>query len=46
MELLASGSVKPVIGEEYPFTDEGVAQAQDLAEGRSVGKLLIQAAYN
>lgn len=43
MELLASGAVKPVIFKEYPFTAEGVAQSQkDMAEGRSVGKLLIK----
>ncbi|KAM5543352.1 hypothetical protein V8D89_003226 [Ganoderma adspersum] len=43
VELIASGAVKPVIWKEYPFTAEGVAQAQkELAEGRSVGKLLIK----
>ncbi|PIL33841.1 hypothetical protein GSI_03547 [Ganoderma sinense ZZ0214-1] len=45
VDLLASGAVKPVVGKEYPFTAEGVAQSQkDLAEGRSVGKLLIKVA--
>ena len=45
MDLVASGTIKPVIGKEYPFTAEGVAQSQkDLAEGRSVGKLLIKVA--
>ena len=43
VEVLASGAVKPVIGKEYPFTAEGVVQAhKDLADGRSVGKLLIK----
>ncbi|KAI1785866.1 NAD-P-binding protein [Ganoderma leucocontextum] len=43
VDLLANGAVKPVISKEYPFTAEGVAQSQnDLAEGRSVGKLLIK----
>ncbi|KAI1785868.1 NAD-P-binding protein [Ganoderma leucocontextum] len=41
--FLESGAVKPVISKEYPFTAEGVAQSQtDMAEGRSVGKLLIK----
>ncbi|KAM5533022.1 hypothetical protein V8D89_013290 [Ganoderma adspersum] len=41
--LIAAGAVKPVISKEYPCTAEGVAQSQkDLAEGRSVGKLLIK----
>ncbi|KAM5543351.1 hypothetical protein V8D89_003225 [Ganoderma adspersum] len=45
VDLLASGAVKPVISKEYPFMAEGVAQAhKDLAEGRSVGKLLIKVA--
>ena len=45
VELIASGAVKPVIWKEYPFTAEGVVQAQkDLAEGRSVGKLLVKVA--
>ena len=45
VELIASGAVKPVIWKEYQFTAEGVVQAQkDLAEGRSVGKLLVKVA--
>ena len=45
MGLLASGTVKPLISKEYPFTAEGVREAQkDLGQGRSVGKLLIKVA--
>ena len=43
VELIASGAVKSVVCKEYPFTAEGVVQAhKDLADGRSVGKLLIK----
>ena len=43
--LLESGAVKPLISKEYPFTAEGVREAQkDLGQGRSVGKLLIKVA--
>ena len=45
MGLLASGTVKPLISKEYPFTAEGVTEAQKgLGQGRSVGKLLINVA--
>lgn len=46
VKLLSGGEIKPVVSEEYPFTAEGVAQSQkDMAEGRSVGKLLIKVAH-
>jgi len=41
--LLASGVIKVNIWKEYPFTAEGVKEAQtDLVKGKSTGKLLIK----
>jgi len=41
--LIASRVIKLNIWKEYPFTAEGVQQAQtDLAKGKSIGKLLIK----
>ncbi|KDQ63083.1 hypothetical protein JAAARDRAFT_29081 [Jaapia argillacea MUCL 33604] len=44
-DLIARGIIKINIYKEYPFTGEGVAQAQtDLVGGKSTGKLLIKIA--
>ncbi|KAH0837901.1 hypothetical protein J3R83DRAFT_6131 [Lanmaoa asiatica] len=41
--LVESGTLRPIIHEEYPFTAEGVKQAQtDLTGGKTVGKLVIK----
>jgi len=41
--LVESGTLKSIIHEEYPFTAEGVRQAQtDLTGGKTVGKLVIK----
>jgi len=41
--LFASGAVKVNIWKEYPFTAEGVKEAQtDLVKGKSTGKLIIK----
>lgn len=42
-ELVESGVLKINIFKEYPFTTEGVQQAQkDLTGGKTTGKLLIK----
>ncbi|KAG6899820.1 hypothetical protein C0993_006521 [Termitomyces sp. T159_Od127] len=42
-ELIGSGSLRINIYKEYPFTAEGVKQAQsDLVEGKTTGKLIIK----
>ena len=41
--LVESGTLKSIVHEEYPFTAEGVRQAQtDLTGGKTVGKLVIK----
>jgi NADPH:quinone reductase len=41
--LLDEGKLKVLINKEYPFSAEGVQQAQrDLVEGQTVGKNLIK----
>ena len=41
--LVGSGALKPTIHKEYPFSAEGVKQAQkDLTSGKTVGKLVIK----
>jgi len=43
--LISTGTMKLLVHKEYPFTTEGVQQAEkDLTEGRTVGKLLIKIA--
>jgi len=40
---IASGAVKVNIWKEYPFTAEGVQEAQtDLVQRKSIGKLIIK----
>ena len=40
---MEKGTLKPTIYKEYPFTAEGVKQAQtDLKGGKTVGKLVIR----
>ena len=42
-DLVSKGTVKINIFDEYPFTAEGVQQAQtDLPRGKSTGKLIIK----
>ena len=44
-KLIADGTLKINIHAEYPFTAEGVQQAQkDLTGGKTVGKVLIKIA--
>ncbi|CCA70149.1 related to NADPH2:quinone reductase [Serendipita indica DSM 11827] len=44
-KTVKSGELKAVISKEYPFTPEGVGEAQeDQASGRSLGKLVIRIA--
>ena len=44
-KLIADGTLKINIHGEYPFTAEGVQQAQkDLTGGKTVGKVLIKIA--
>jgi NADPH2:quinone reductase len=44
-KMIGSGDFKMNIFKEYPFTAEGVKQAQqDLTEGKTMGKLLIKIA--
>lgn len=44
-DLISSGKLKIWINDEYPFTAEGVQQAErDLTEGKTVAKLLIKIA--
>ncbi|KAI0746899.1 NAD-P-binding protein [Daedaleopsis nitida] len=44
-KLVAGGTLKVTIHAEYPFTADGVQQAQkDLTGGKSIGKLLIKIA--
>lgn len=41
--LIESGALEATIHKEYPFTAEGVKEAQiDLSGGKTVGKLLIK----
>lgn len=41
--LVESGTLKPTVHNEYPFSAEGVKQAQtDLTSGKTVGKLVIK----
>ncbi|KAG6334135.1 hypothetical protein ID866_4958 [Astraeus odoratus] len=41
--LVSNGVLKPLIYKEYPFTTEGVREAQtDLTSGKTVGKLVIK----
>ncbi|KAG2155734.1 hypothetical protein DEU56DRAFT_868123 [Suillus clintonianus] len=41
--LLANGTLKPQVFKEYPFTAEGVKQAQvDLTSGKTTGKLVVK----
>jgi len=43
LELIASGAIKINIWKEYPFTADGVKEAQtDLVNRKSTGKLLIK----
>ena len=43
--LIANGKLKIRIHAEYPFTAEGVQQAQrDLTGGQTIGKLIIKVA--
>lgn len=43
--LVSNGDVKINIFKEYPFTAEGVRQAQlDLVGGKSVGKIIVKVA--
>ena len=45
LKLIESGELKITIFKEYPFTAEGVRQAQhDLVGGKTTGKLLIKIA--
>jgi len=40
---LSNGTLKPHIHKEYPFTPEGVRDAQtDLTGGKTTGKLVIK----
>ncbi|KAG5340548.1 hypothetical protein C0989_001234 [Termitomyces sp. Mn162] len=42
-ELIGDGTLKINIFKEYPFTTEGVRQAQsDLVEGKTTGKLIVK----
>lgn len=42
-ELISNGTIKIKIFNEYPFTAEGVQQAQrDLTGGKTVGKLIVK----
>lgn len=42
-DLISNGTLKIKIFKEYPFTAEGVKQAQqDLTEGKTTGKLVIK----
>jgi NADPH:quinone reductase len=42
-ELIGNGTLKINIHKEYPFTTEGVQQAQrDLTTGKTTGKLIIK----
>jgi NADPH2:quinone reductase len=44
-DLISRGIIKIHIHKEYPFTVEGVRQAQeDLAGGKTVGKLVVRVA--
>lgn len=41
--LVGSGALKQTVHKEYPFSAEGVKQAQtDLTGGHTVGKLVIK----
>ena len=43
--LIADGTLKIRIHAEYPFTAEGVQQAQkDLVGGKTIGKVIIKVA--
>jgi len=42
-ELIENGTLKINIFQEYPFTAEGVQQAQkDLTGGKTTGKLIVK----
>jgi len=42
-ELIENGTLKINIHKEYPFTTEGVRQAQtDLTTGQTIGKLIVK----
>ena len=44
-KLIANGTVKINVHAEYPFTAEGVQQAQkDLTGGKTTGKLIVKVA--
>ena len=44
-KLIANGTVKIHVHAEYPFTAEGVQQAQkDLVGGKTIGKVIIKVA--
>lgn len=44
-DLISKGTLKIKIFKEYPFTAEGVQQAQrDLTGGKTVGKLVVKVA--
>lgn len=44
-QLIADGTLKVNVFKEYPFTGEGVQQAQkDLTGGKTTGKLVIKIA--
>jgi len=41
--LVGDGALKSVVHKEYPFTAEGVREAQmDLTGGKTVGKLVVK----
>ena len=41
--LVEKGALKPIIHKEYPFTTEGVRDAQiDLKGGKTAGKLVVK----
>ena len=43
--MIADGSLKITISQEYPFTAEAVQQAhKDLTGGKTVGKLVVKVA--
>lgn len=42
-ELVENGTLKINIFKDYPFTTEGIQQAQsDLTEGKTTGKLVVK----
>lgn len=42
-ELIGNGTLKINVFKDYPFTTEGIQQAQsDLVEGKTTGKLVVK----